>query len=284
MMNIEIGLQLYSVRNSLQSDYLGTLERVAAVGYTNLELLTRVTEDGLIFGEKMLPAEHGRQLARFGLKALGCHIMPIPGMNWDRVSDSCLETGANALVIPFALFNSRQDVLTLCESMNRAAELCQKKSVQLYYHNHFQEFQKFDGQMVMDIMLENLDPDLVKFEFDSYWAVRGGQDPVAWLRKFGKRCDLLHQKDLPAGVNPVNLFDLTAQNPESGMQDMFKAIKPDQFVEIGTGVLPIAEIIQAGCTYGGARYVIVEQDQTGRTEFESIEISYQNLSRLLQLA
>ena len=283
-MNIEIGLQLYSVRNGLQQDYLGTLEKVAEVGYKNVELLSRVTDDGLQFGGGLSPAEHGRLLERLGLKAAACHVMPTPGMDWERVIDSGLATGANALVIPFALFNSRQDVLAFCERTSQGAELCRKKSVQLYYHNHFQEFQKFEGQMVLDTMLENFDPDLVMFEFDSYWAVRGGQDPVEWLRKFGKRCDLLHQKDLPPGVNPVNLFDLTAQNPESGMQDMFKAIKPDQFVEIGTGVLPIAEIIQAGCTYGGARYVIVEQDQTGRTEFESIEISYQNLSRLLQLA
>lgn len=283
-MNIDIGLQLYSVRNSLQLDYLGTLEKVAAVGYKNIELLSRVTEDGLQFGGVLSPAEHGRLLERLGLRAAACHIMPTPGMDWDRVIDSGLATGANALVIPFAMFNSRQDVLAFCERTSRAAELCRKKSVQLYYHNHFQEFQKFEGQMVMDIMLENFDPDLVMFEFDSYWAVRGGQDPVEWLRKLGKRCDLLHQKDLPPGVNPVNLYDLTAQNPESTMQDMFQAIKPDQFVEIGTGILPIAEIVAAGCTYGNARYVIVEQDMTAREEMESVSISFQNLTRLLQLA
>lgn len=280
-MNIEIGLQLYSVKNALKDNYLGTLEKVASIGYKNIELLSTVTEQGLVFGSDLKPSEHRRHLDSLGLKAASCHVMPVDNMNWEKIIDSCLETGTDALVIPFALFNDRQGVLSLCNTMNHAGELCRKQAVQLYYHNHFQEFQKFDGQMVMDSLLENLDSDLVMFEFDSYWAVRGGQDPVAWLRKLGKRCNMLHQKDLPPGVQPLDLFDLAIHNPAITILDMFKAINREQFTEIGAGVLPIADILQAGCTYGNARYVFVEQDMTARDEMESVAISYQNLVRLL---
>ncbi len=278
----QIGLQLYSVRNELQRDYLATLEKVAEIGYKNVELITNVTDDGLTFGPNLSPGAHLRELERVGLKALGCHFMPKEGMDWDKVIQSCADTGGTALVIPFWFFNSREDVLSLCDTMNRAGELGKKHGVEVYYHNHFQEFQMFDGEVVMDTMLANTEPDLVKFEFDTYWAIRGGQDPITWIQKFGKRCDLLHQKDLPSGVTPLNLLEVLAQNPEKPLMEVLQVITDDHFTEIGLGTLNIAEIIAAGQTYGDVRYVIVEQDRTTKGEFESVAISYQNLSRLLE--
>lgn len=281
-MNPQIGLQLYSVRNELQRDYLATLEKVAEIGYKKLELLSTVTDDGLVFGPNMSGAAHLRELERLGLKAIGCHTMPKEGMDWDKVLQSCADTGGTALVIPFWLFNNRQDVLSLCDTMNRAGELGKKHGVQVSYHNHFQEFMTFDGEMVMDTMLSNTDPDLVKIEFDTYWAIRGGQDPLAWIQKFGKRCDLLHQKDLPSGVEPLDLLDFMARHPEMPLMEVLQLIKDDHFTEIGTGTLNIAEIIAAGKSYGDVKYVIVEQDKTTKGELESVAISYQNLSGLLE--
>jgi sugar phosphate isomerase/epimerase len=280
-MTPQIGLQLFSVRNALEHNYATTLEKVAAIGYKNLELICTVTEAGLVFGRDLRPSEHRKLLESLGLKAVGCHVMPKDGVSWEKIVDSALETGANSLVIPFALFKDRQDVLSLCGQTNQAAEICKKRGVQLYYHNHIQEFEIFDGKMVMDIMLENLDSDLVMFEFDSYWAIRGGQDPIAWIQKLGKRCDLLHQKDLPQDVQPVNLFDLAAGNPQITTLEMLMSVGADQFTEIGTGVLEISEIIEAGRTHGSVRYVFVEQDKTSKDELESVTISYHNLSRLL---
>ncbi|MCB9135454.1 MAG: sugar phosphate isomerase/epimerase [Anaerolineales bacterium] len=281
-MNPQIALQLYSVRNELQRDYLATLEKVAEIGYKNLELLTTVTDDGLVFGPNISPVAHLRELERLGLKAMGCHMMPKQGMEWEKVIQSCAETGATALVIPFWVFNNRQDVLGLCETLNRAGELGQKHGVQVYYHNHFQEFQSFDGEVVMDTLLTNTNPALVKFEFDTYWSIRGGQDPLAWLEKFGKRCDLIHQKDMPSGVTPVNLFEVLAQKPNTPLMEVFMSISDNQFTEIGAGTLNISDIIAAGKAYGEVKYIVVEQDRTTKGELGSVAISYQNLSRLLE--
>jgi sugar phosphate isomerase/epimerase len=118
-------------------------------------------------------------------------------------------------------------------------------------------------------------------EFDSYWALRGGQDPLEWIRKLGGRCDLLHQKDLPPGVKPVNLFDLFQQDPKMTMWGALATINAAQFAEIGSGVMNITDIIQAGRTCGHARYIIVEQDMTSLDELESVTISFKNLSQLL---
>ncbi len=280
-MTTEIGLQLFSVKNELQRNYLAALEKVAEIGYKNVELISMATEDGLIFGENIRPSEHRHHLERLGLKAVACHFMPKDGMDWEKVIVSCVETGAPALVFPFAIFNNRQDVLSLCGTLNQVAELGKKQGIQVYYHNHFQEFQKFDGQVVMDGLLENTDRDLVMFEFDTYWAIRGGQDPIAWIRKFGKRCDLLHQKDMPSTVQPINLFELAVHNPNMTIMDMFQTIGAEQFTEIGSGTINIPDIIAAGQSYGHVRYIIVEQDKSSKDEMESVAISYENLERIL---
>jgi sugar phosphate isomerase/epimerase len=278
-MNLQIGLQLYSVRNELERDAPGTLEKIAAIGYKNLELITTVTDEGLLFSGQTLPSVFRQQLDRLDLIAVGCHVMMQEGMNWEKVCDSLTEVGASSLVIPFATFEDKQTVLAYCKQLNQFAEVCKKKAIQLYYHNHFQEFQEFDGQMVLDIMLENTDRDLVMVEFDSYWAIRGGQDPIAWIRKLGKRCDLLHQKDLPASVRPVNLFELPFEATQ--IMDLFGTIDQEQFTEIGEGTIDVTGIIAAGRLYGNTRYIIVEQDMSSRAELESIAISYKNLTRLL---
>ena len=88
-----------------------------------------------------------------------------------------------------------------------------------------------------------------------------------------------------------HLFDETGRRYLDGLAGIavgpftpgFTAHQPiaEQFAEIGTGVIPIADILEAGCTYGNARYVFVEQDMTSLGEMESVALSYQNLSRLV---
>ncbi len=70
-MNPAIGLQLYSVKHSLQNDYLATLEKIAQIGYQNLELITTLTPDGLIFGQDMRAIDLRKHLDGLGLRAIG---------------------------------------------------------------------------------------------------------------------------------------------------------------------------------------------------------------------
>src|SRR5262249_32274661 len=115
--------------------------------------------------------------------------------------------------------------------------------VDFYYHNHFHEFQVLGGQAVMDLLLANTDSHLVKFEFDTYWAARGGADPVEWLLKLGNRCDLTHQKDLPSSAQPVNLFDVFGKDARITLQELLQTQKPEQFAEIGEGTMDLNTLI-----------------------------------------
>lgn len=280
-MSLSLGLQLWSVRNSLQENYAGTLEKVAAIGYKNLELICTVTPNGLVFGKDLRAADLRKLLDANGLRAASCHFVPTPDMSLQAIVDDLNTVGADSLGCAIAFWNSQDEVKAFCKTFNEYAETTRKGGVQLYYHNHFEEFQVFGDKSAFDVLIEDLDPTLVKFEFDTFWAVRGGQDPVYWLKKLGKRCDLIHQKDMPAVASPVNLFEKYGYDEPITIDVLWPLQSPDQFGEIGTGVLNIASYLKAARLYNDARYVFVEQDVTALPELESVAVSFANLTKLL---
>jgi len=280
-MNPVIGLQLWSVRNSLQKDYFWTLEKIAEVGYRNLELITTVTPEGLVFGQGMRAPELRKNLDRLGLRAVGCHFVPNAEMRLERILADLQVLGVDSLACAIAFFANQSEVIEFNNTFNHYAEICKKHGVQLYYHNHFHEFQVLDGKSIFEMMIEQMDKDLVMLEFDTYWATRGGQDPIYWLKKLGKRCDLLHQKDLPATTAPIILFERFGYDAQITIDTMWETQDTEHFIEVGEGKLNIPGIIQASRKYNNARYIFIEQDMTKRTELESIAVSYANLTRLL---
>src|SRR4051794_23389221 len=242
-MSLAIGLQLFSVKQALTRDYVGTLERVAAIGYRNLELVMRMTDDGLSLGGAITPAELRRQFDRLGMRAVSCHTRVDAQTDWDRIIAASHELGITSIGCSIAFFADARDALAFCELFNRCGETCRRNGLQLYYHNHFQEFQVFAGQRVMELLLEHTDTDLVKFEFDTYWALRGGADPIAWLHKFGDRCDLLHQKDLPATAQPVNWFDVFGADSKITIAELYRTQDPAQFAAVGEGIMDVEAIV-----------------------------------------
>ena len=280
-MGVEIGLQLFSVRQALGQDYVGTLERIAGIGYRNLELVLRVTDEGLSVGGPITPGELRRHLDRLGMRVVSAHTRVDARTDWPRIIAACRELGNTAIGCSIAFFADKQAVLAFCELFNRAGAVCRDHGLQLYYHNHFQEFQRFEGQRVIDLLLAHTDPALVKFEFDTYWALRGGADPLAWLRTLGDRCDLLHQKDLPTTAQPVNWFEVFGFDSPITIAELYKTQDPAQFAAVGEGTMDILAIVRAVRDLGHARYIFVEQDVAAGDEVEGVAASYTNLERLL---
>ena len=280
-MNPAIGLQLWSVRNNLQKDYICTLEKIAEVGYRNLELITTVTPEGLVFGKDMKATEFRKNLDGLGLRAVGCHFVPNTETRLETILADLQVLGVDSLVCAIAFFADQREVFEFNKMFNQYAEFCKKHGVQLYYHNHYHEFQVFNGKSIYEMMIEQMEEDLVMFEFDTYWAMRGGQDPIYWLKKLGKRCDLLHQKDLPATAAPVNLFERIGYDSGITADTMRETQDPEYFTEVGEGTLNISGFIQACRKYNKARYIFIEQDMTKKTELESIAINFTNMTRIL---
>jgi sugar phosphate isomerase/epimerase len=193
-------------------------------------------------------------------------------MRLEAIIDDLHALGVDSLACAIAFFANQTEVIDFNKNFNQYADLCKKRGVQLYYHNHYHEFQVFVGKSIFEMMIEGMDEDLVMFEFDTYWAVRGGQDPIYWLKKLG---------NLPATASPVNLFERFGYDANITIDTMWLTQDPEHFTEVGEGKLNIPGIIQAGRKYNNARYIFIEQDMTKRTELESIAVSFANLSRLL---
>jgi len=283
-MTLSIGLQLFSVKNALKQDFIGTIEQLAQIGYSHLEMVIKKTDDGFSLGGDLPPSEVRKQLDRLGLKAVSCHTRVNEETDWEGVLSVNQEIGSTAIGCSIAFFSSKPDVLDFCKQFNKYGEICKKRGLQLYYHNHFQEFQVFEGETVLDYMLKHTDPELVKFELDTYWAVRGGVDPLAWMRKLGDRCIFLHQKDLPSSVQPVNWFEVFGENSHITIDELYRTQDPKHFTQVGQGCLNIRDYLQEAVSLGHSRYVFVEQDATDGDEIEGVATSYRNLTQLLQQA
>jgi sugar phosphate isomerase/epimerase len=282
-MSPELGLQLWSVREALQQDAVGVIEKIAEIGYEHLQPAVHgVGSDDVEHVAGSLNASELKRLAdRLGLDIQSIHVRVNDETDWDRLISLNQELGSSAIIIPNAYYTDRASTVEFAHSLNRYGEICRKQGVDFYYHNHFQEFQVMGGQTVMDLLLANTDPNLVKFEFDTYWAARGGVDPVEWLLKLGSRCDLTHQKDLPSSAQPVNLFDIFGKDARITLQELIQTLHPNQFAEIGEGTMDLKTLI-ATMRQIGVKYVFVEQDMTALDELESVRISYQNILPLLK--
>lgn len=278
-MSIKIGLQLYSVRNALAADPWETLEAIADAGYKTIEAANHDARNDPGVGFSVSASEFRSKLDELGLSIVGCHINPLDVDILPRALEYQAELGNRffGCDIEFYPYGDLDYVLRRAETFNSIGELARQHGMHFYYHNHFQEFQRFGDKYVYEIILENTDPDFVKLELDTYWMYRGGQDPLEWMERYADRIVLLHQKDFPReSPQPLNMFDGVIGEAESIDIDLFMERKePLAFVEIGTGILPIQNIIDAAGNLQNLDYMILEQDYTQLPELESIRVSRQ---------
>lgn len=279
---VRIGLQLFSVRESLTRDPRGALADIARVGFTRLEAANHRArlDPGVGFGVQA--GELRDQLAELGLSIVGCHINPLDLDILPRALDYQAELGNFQIGcdIEFYPYGDRDFVRRRCETFNQVGELAQARGMRFYYHNHFQEFQRFGDDYVYDLILANTDPGLVFLELDTYWMYRGGQDPIEWMRRFPERVILLHQKDFPADApQPLSLYDGVVSPTENIDMAVFEERKNTLcFTEIGTGILPIQDVIDAAAQLPHLDYMFLEQDHTTLPEIESIRRSREAFS------
>ena len=200
-----IGLQLYSIRDSIRRDVPGAIAKVAKMGYTFVEPAGYA--DGKIYG--MDPVEFKNLCMKNGMKVLSTHTSqqrPTTKANWDKAMawwDRCIDAhvaaGAKYIVQPSMggdAYKSLDSLKKWCDYFNAVGAKCNAKGVRFGYHNHSGEFTTvLDGQTVYDYMLANTDPAKVMFEMDLYWCVEGKKNPVDYFKKYPGRFILWHIKD-----------------------------------------------------------------------------------------
>lgn len=249
MSYLPIAAQMYTVREAAAQDFREVLRRVAALGYTGVELAGT-------FG--LTAAELAQTLTDLGLACISAHVsLADLRRDLDDQIETYLALGAAYLVCPWLPPEQRGDEASyraLAAELNRIGEQCQANDLQFCYHHHDFELVQFKGIYALDILLENSDPAYVQLEADTYWLQFGGVDPVTYLRRWANRVPLIHLKDMTA-------------------------TEPPTFAEVGAGVLDWPGIFEAA-KIGGAKWYIVEQDTCPGDPFESLKISLANLRRM----
>lgn len=246
-----IGLQLYTVRNQLAEDPLLTLKTIKELGYHQVELLD-------IEGS----AEHIQICRDLDLKVNGSFINwnHLTG-GWHLVGQEKPEKGFEHLIelaeqyeMEYLVFGylRPEERGTLdqwnrhIDALNVAGAQCQEAGIQLAYHNHAFEFEPIQGVIPYNLLVEMLEPDLVKFELDIFWASLAGIDPIPLIKTMEDRTYLLHLKDKRKRT-PVIYQE--------------SDVPKKAFKELGEGTIDIVACMQAGKAVG-VTYCHVEQDQS----------------------
>jgi sugar phosphate isomerase/epimerase len=242
----KVGLQLYSVRDQIQKDFVGTLGAVARLGYPAVQF---AGYGGLAVGDLK------KVIGDLGLGAAGSHVsFDALEKRMDEEINYCLEVGTPDVIIPTmpqAYRESEDGYRRLADAMNRIGARCKELGARLSYHNHAFEFVTFGNQRGIDVLLGACAPDLVAFEPDVYWIKVGGADPAAYIRKYAGRTPIIHLKDMTAGPTPT-------------------------YAEVGEGIIDFAPIFAAS-EVSSAEWYVVEQDFCARPALESVGISLKHL-------
>lgn len=187
------------------------LRRIKAAGYDGIEINNYMTEPASLFL---------RMITRFG----GMSVGSCGKLDWVSLKNESgikvatlstdlgtLEKDPDSLVKKAKLFGTERIVITgvynydftdeaqvkgLTDRLNRVGKLLKEKEISLLYHNHNVELLKVrDDLCAYQMLIEELDPEYVNFEFDSFWFTEAGADAAFWMRKLGKRMKLWHVTD-----------------------------------------------------------------------------------------
>ncbi len=261
---IELGVQLYTIRDAMAADVPGSLKRVADTGYAFVELAGY--ENGKFYG--LAPAELSRMVSDLGMEIRSSHTqVEAEGITLDnarQMAEAHTSLGVSYCVQPWVVEEARQTLdryRKMAADWNTMGEIMKGYGIRFGYHNHNFEFDTVEGKIpYYDVLLPDLDPGLVTMELDLFWAAKAGQNPLEMFEKHPGRFELFHLKDMYTNEAP-------SFTPSS-----------DDFAPVGEGVLPFKEILGAGET-AGLKQMIVEQDTTKDGDpFAAIETSYRNLT------
>ena len=251
-----LGVQLYTVRNTIGANPAAILKAIQDIGYREVE----ATYGNL---SQIWPA-----LKETQLKPVSVHLDTAlffeGGSKLDAAIADVKEKGFQFVVLPYIPPAQRGglDVFKkLADTLNASGEKVKAAGMSLCYHNHAFEFEPMEGTTGFELLLKQTHKDLVSLEMDVFWVSVAGHDPVALLKKYGNRTALLHLKDKATG--------LATQYNENVPKETFK--------EVGSGSIDFAAVLAAAKKASVKNY-FVEQDQTPGDPIESLRSSYKFLS------
>lgn len=255
---MKIGLQLYTVRDAADADFVGTVKKVKEIGYDGIELA------GL---HGKTAAEVKAILDETGLVAESAHVSYQELMADMEGTIAAYKTiGCKYIAIPYMVDEDRPGnpgFAGVVENIKKIGEECKKQGIILTYHNHDFEFVRVEnGQYGLDYLYSNVPSDLLQTELDTCWVRVAGEDPVEYIKKYSGRCPVVHLKDFVGGKSE-NMYELIGIDEKKA-----ETVSEFAFRPVGSGVQDF-KAITAAAVECGAEWLVVEQDNT--YEIPSVE-------------
>lgn len=262
-----IAMQVYSVREDAEKDFAGTMQKLKDMGYDGVELAGLYGLSSAVEAKKILD--------QVGLTLMSAHV-PLDELEKDAVLDDYASAGLKFIAIPWMVAPKDEAELAACiERIKKIGKRCKDRGMQLMYHNHDFEFNKIGGKYILDSYYDSIPADLLWTELDTCWVNVGGEDPVAYVRKYTGRAAIVHLKDF-AGSKSENMYALigTDTNKEESTGKF-------EFRPVGYGKQDFPAIL-AAAEDAGAEWVVVEQDSPSmdKTPMECAEMSIRYLKSL----
>ena len=184
---MDISLQLWSINSETQKDFAGAIKRVGEIGFKGVEFA----------GYGGLNASEQAQLLKdSGLYSVGSHSgLFIFEDGFEAELEYSKSIGSKYIVCPGAKVDTMEDIKYLADVLNKASKRAVKEGIKVGYHNHDHEFVKVDGKYAMDWVAELTDDDVI-LELDVFWLAYAGIDPIEYIKKWGKRVELIHIKQI----------------------------------------------------------------------------------------
>jgi sugar phosphate isomerase/epimerase len=250
--DVPIGLELYSVRNELKQDTIGTVRTVAKMGYQCVEFYAPYYDWTLEYAKQIK-----KVLDDSGIRCYSTHNGPKSFTTEGMPHAIELNHALGARYVVFASAGKPQGIdgwKGVADTLNRAAGQLKPEGLQPGYHNHQLEFTPVDGKRPMDVLAANTGMD-VMLQFDVGTCVEVGADPVAWINQNPGRIRSMHLKDW---------------GPDKGYKVLF-----------GEGVAPWKPILEAAKKTGGLEYALIEQEGSRYPEFETAERCLANYRQMM---
>ncbi|WP_228238990.1 sugar phosphate isomerase/epimerase family protein [Allomuricauda sp. M10] len=265
-----IGIQLFSLPKLLEQDLAGSLAMLHQMGYKEVEIYGPYPFSSTAAQERwkqIIPSigfsgsgffgktakEFKGLLDEYDLKASSGHIDIVTlENNMPAVGEAVRTLGMDYLgmsAIPDELRQTLDDYKRMADRFNTIGENAKKEGFKFLYHNHGYGIHEMDGQIPLQIILDNTDPDLVFFEMDIYWTTAGGADPVEYLKNYPNRYVALHLKDMKK---------ITYFKGDGGSADQWIELWP-QMTTVGNGAMDIKAIVEQA-QKSGVQHFFVEQD------------------------
>jgi sugar phosphate isomerase/epimerase len=263
-----LGIQLYSVREAMGKDALGTLKQISAMGYQNVEHANY--KERKFYG--YAPAEFKKILEDMGMKMPSGHTV-LGKQHWDEskkdftdawkytVDDAAI-AGQRYVVSPWldeSIYQTEDSLKHFMDVFNKCGALCKKSGMKFGYHNHHFEFaKKVDGKILYDLILDNTDKDLVAQQLDTGNLFNAGVKAIDIVKKFPGRFELMHVKDEIAAAGKEEKFESTV---------------------LGKGIAQVKEVIDLGQAAGTTQFIVEQESYQGKSPIDCAKEDFEMMKK-----